>query len=183
MFSRDGYISTATREIEKQAGTKRSLVSYHFKSKDEFWKTCMKTLFSRFKKAMHKKSKKECDEKNRSRLNFFISQFLLANASVPEVSQILTDEFRRESWRQQWLLDNYYKDFFWVITQIYLQERRRHQISNISLTQFYYLLIGTMSIHSQAITHKILTREDPNQGNQLIELSSILTNMLKTSVD
>ena len=176
-------MSTATREIEKHAGTKRSLVSYHFKNKEEFWKVCMKTLFSRFKKAMRKKLKREHSGKNKTRLNLFISQFLLANAFVPEVGQILADEFRREGWRQKWLLDNYYREFFWIISQVYLQEQRRTHISGLSLTQFYYLIVGTMSIHSQAITHEILTGEDPNQSTHLLELSSVLTNMLKTSID
>ena len=96
---------------------------------------------------------------------------------------MLADEFRREGWRQRWLLENYYREFFWIISQVYLQEKRRTHISGLSLTQFYYLIVGTMSIHSQAITHEILTGEDPSQSTHLIELSSVLTNMLKTSID
>ena len=176
-------MSTSTREIEKHAGTKRSLVSYHFKNKEEFWKTCMKALFSRFKEKMAERSNQEHGLENKTRLNSLISQFLLASAYAPEVGQVLADEFRREGWRQRWLLDNYYREFFWIITQVYLQERRRTQIADISLTQFYYLILGTMSIHSQAITHKNLTGDDPHEDTQLLEFSFMLTNMLKTSVD
>ena len=183
MFAKDGYSATATREIEKHAGTKRSLISYHFKNKEEFWKNCMEALFSRFKTKMQERSQKKRYVGSKSRLTLFISQFLLANAHTPEVAKVLADEFRRESWRQRWLIENYYRDFFWLITLVYEQECRRSQISNISLTQFYYLILGTMSIHSQAITHKILTGDDPSEDTQIYTFSSILTDMITTSVD
>ena len=176
-------MSTATREIEKNAGAKRSLISYHFKNKEEFWKSCMRALFSRFKREMQEKSKQEYGMERKTRLNLLVGKFLRANASVPEVGQVLADEFRREGWRQRWLLENYYREFFWIISQVYLQEQRRTHISGLSLTHFYYLIVGTMSIHSQAITHEILTGEDPNQSTHLLELSSVLTNILKTSID
>ena len=183
MFARDGYLATATREIEKHAGTKRSLISYHFKNKEQFWKVCMGALFVRFKTRMQERLRQKHDLGNKSHLNLFINQFLLASAHVPEVGNVLADEFRRESWRQRWILENYYRDFFWLISQVYKREFGRSQISNISLNQFYYLILCTMSIHSQAITHKILTGEDPSEAAQIHTFSFMLSDMMKNSVD
>ncbi len=183
MFARDGYLATATREIEKHAGTKRSLISYHFKSKEEFWKICMEVLFLRFKTGMQERSPQKYGLGNKSHLNLFIRQFLMTSAQVPEVGNVLADEFRRESWRQHWLIENYYRDFFWLISEVYKRESRHSQISNISLNQFYYLILGTMSIYSQATTHKILTGNDPSEDAQIRIFSFMLTGMMTTPVD
>ncbi|MEM9841197.1 MAG: helix-turn-helix domain-containing protein, partial [Pseudomonadota bacterium] len=44
LFSEQGYEATSTRQIESSARVQRNLMSYHFGSKDRFWKACMSSL-------------------------------------------------------------------------------------------------------------------------------------------
>jgi AcrR family transcriptional regulator len=38
LFSEQGYEATSTRQVEALAGAQRNLMSYHFGSKERFWK-------------------------------------------------------------------------------------------------------------------------------------------------
>jgi len=181
LFSREGYRSTSTREVEKHAGVKRSLVSYHFKNKEEFWRICITALFSRFTEQFLSHHTSSALTDSQERLSILVSKFIQTSSVIPEVGQILADESRQKTWRLQWIVQNYYKDFFWTIEQVYLQRRRRNQFSKVSLSQFYYLLISSMNIYSQSIAHEMITGKDPHQENSIRAFSSLLINCLEST--
>ena len=181
LFSREGYKSTSTREVEKHAGVKRSLISYHFKNKEEFWKICITALFSCFTKQFLNRNASSAVTDSQERLSVMVSRFMQTSSAIPEVGQILADESRKNSWRLQWIVQNHYKDFFWTIEQIYLQGRRRNQFSKVSLNQFYYLLISSINVYSQSVAHQMITGENPHQENSVRAFSSLLINCLESA--
>ncbi len=181
LFSREGYRSTSTREVEKHAGVKRSLISYHFKNKEEFWKICITALFARFTKQFLSRGESSSVADNQERLSILVNKFMQTSSAIPEVGQILADESRKNTWRLRWIVKNHYNDFFWTIEQIYLQGRRRNQFSTVSLNQFYYLLISSINVYSQSIAHEMITGEDPHQENSVRAFSSLLINCLEST--
>ena len=44
-FASVGYDAASTRQIEADAGVKRGLITYHFKTKDVLWKAASEWLF------------------------------------------------------------------------------------------------------------------------------------------
>ncbi|MEM7341353.1 MAG: TetR/AcrR family transcriptional regulator [Actinomycetota bacterium] len=161
LFSIRGFDATSTRQIEAAAGVQRNLINYHFGSKDEFWKRCVSVLFARTEAAVDIAIGHARDIEPAERIRFLIRQYLRASAANPEIMRIMFDEGRCDDWRLAWLVENHVRGFYDAVRQIFEHGREHGVVPEISVTQFYYLLVSSASIFAMAPECRLLTDTDP----------------------
>ncbi|MEM8768477.1 MAG: TetR family transcriptional regulator [Pseudomonadota bacterium] len=161
LFSANGYEATSTRQVQTAAGVQRNLITYHFGSKESFWKACAADLFARIGATMRPAVSQARDIEPGERLRFLIRQFVRASAAHPEITRIMFDEGRSDSWRLTWIIDEYVQDFFNLVADLHTQGTREEIVPPVSVVQFYYALVGSAAVFAMAPECKRLTGEDP----------------------
>ena len=161
LFSENGYEATSTRQVQAAAGVQRNLITYHFGSKEAFWKACVTALFDRIGAAMGPAMSQARDIDPSERIRFLIRQFVRASAAHPEITRIMFDEGRSDGWRLGWIIDEYVQDFFRLVADLHAQGTREKVVPAISVVQFYYALVGSAAVFAMAPECRRLTGEDP----------------------
>lgn len=160
LFSKQGYDATSTRQIETEASVQRNLMTYHFGSKEQFWKACMTALNERMAQAMAPALSLPQDMDAGDRMRATIRQFVLASAAVPEVGRIIFDEGRQPSWRLEWIVAHYASGFFGEIGRLFDQGREAGLIADISKISFYYMVVGSAALFAMSAEAKLITGKD-----------------------
>ena len=161
LFSEFGYDATSTRRIEARAQVQRNLISYHFGSKQEFWKACMTELFARVDDSARTAFSHSRDIEPKERMRFLIRRFVRWSAAHPEVARVMFDEGRHDDWRLEWLVDNYARQLYETVTGQFEEGRQQGVVPNLSAAQFYYVLVSSAGIFGMAPECRRLSGEDP----------------------
>ena len=111
LFSERGYRGTGIRDVEAAAGVKRGVVTYHFGSKDNLWKAMFTFAFGPYLDDLRSKADllRALDPNTRAR--FLIENFVRASAARPWMNQLMIQENFTESWRSEWIAENFLKPF------------------------------------------------------------------------
>ncbi len=180
LFSENGYEATSTRQVQTAADVQRNLITYHFGSKEDFWKACVAELFGQFSGTMAPAVTQARDIEPGERIRFLIRQFVRASAAHPEVTRIMFDEGRTDSWRLGWIIDEYVQSFYRLVAELYEQGSKEGMIPDISVTRFYYALVGSAAVFAMAPECRRLTGEDPISDEfvdaQAEAVATLLTN-------
>ena len=161
LFSGQGYHATSLRDVEGLAGVQRNLVTYHFGSKEEFWKGCMRSLFVRVDAAMRDVPGMSADVEPVERIRRLIRRYLIASAANPELMCVMLDEGRRDEWRLAWLVENHVQSFYEAVQRVFEAGRQQGVVPDVSPVQFYYLLVSSASIFTVAPECRLLSGTDP----------------------
>ena len=161
LFSGNGYEATSTRQVQTAAGVQRNLITYHFGSKEAFWKACAGELFGKIVGTITPAITRARDIEPGERIRFLVRQFVRASAAHPEIARIMFDEGRSDSWRLRWIIDNYVRGFYQTVAELHEQGSREGAIPDVSVTQFYYALVGSAAVFAMAPECRELTGEDP----------------------
>ena len=104
-FASFGFDGTNFREITQRCGADRSLILYHFKSKENLWKAAVEKVEQRFTEhfeaGYQPASQTLVDD--RARIGYLMSSFIDALIDVPAYGQILLREGGGEGPRTEWL--------------------------------------------------------------------------------
>jgi AcrR family transcriptional regulator len=180
LFSLHGYGVTSTRQVETAAGVKRNLMTYHFGTKEDFWKACIEKLFDAFTLNLTPAFTESRDIEPVERLRFLIRRFVRVSAQNPAINRIMLDEGKHNDWRLKWIVDNYAGDFYGVIKQLQDEAIKLGVTPKISPESFYYLLVGSAAMFSMAPECILLTGNDPNKKTMINAHANAITNMLIT---
>ncbi len=163
LFSTYGYNATTTRNVEMQAGVQRNLISYHFGNKEEFWKVCVNDLFDRFGATLVPALSQARDIEPGERIRFLIRQFVRSSAAFPEVMRIMFDEGRCDDWRLEWIVEHYTRDFQTTVQELFDDGRALGLIPELSVMQFYYLLVSSGAMFAMAPEYQLLSGDKPGE--------------------
>lgn len=108
-FSRLGFDGTNFREITRQSGADRSLILYHFKSKENLWKSAVEQVEQRFNRhfeAVYRPTGQAFGG-DRERIAYLMSSFIDSLIAVPAYGQILLREGSGEGPRTEWLAHHF----------------------------------------------------------------------------
>lgn len=105
LFARQGFEGTSLQDIASRADVRRSLILYHFASKDDLWKCAAITIVDRFDAEVQRRmalidhlEDNEFRERNRA-------LWLSIYRDIPEVAQFLVREGGEPSDRLTWLVE------------------------------------------------------------------------------
>lgn len=183
LFSNQGYEATSTRQIEAHAKVQRNLMTYHFGSKENFWKSCMQSLNQRMADRLAPAIARSKDIEPRERIGYLIECFVHASASEPEVSRIMFDEGRNPSWRLEWLVNNYALGFYGAVGKLFEAGRESGVIADIPRVNFYYMLVGSAAIFSMAAECEILTGKNALDADMVKDHAAAVAKLIVRSND
>lgn len=178
LFSQQGYEATSTRQIETEAGVQRNLMTYHFRSKEEFWKACMSKLNTRMSAILEPAVDQSRDIEPRERIRFLIRRYVRACAEVPEMSRIILDEGRSDTWRLRWFVDHYSRNFYSIVRRLFRNAKDEGMAPDIPFPNFYYILVAGGSIFSVSAECELLTGQNPLSEEMVDIHADVIANLL-----
>lgn len=104
LFSTLGYDGTNFRQITEQCGASRSLILYHFRSKEELWRTAVECVCQRFSEGFRQRLAIGDELSDAERMRVALRAFVDTLVDVPEYGRILLREGCTPSPRLDWIV-------------------------------------------------------------------------------
>jgi hypothetical protein len=82
--------------------------------------------------------------------------------------RIMFDEGRCDEWRLEWIVERYTREFHRTICQLFADGRACGVIPDLSVMQFYYILVSSGAIFAMAPEYRLLSDEEPG-GEAMID--------------
>ena len=165
-FSERGYDGVSVRDIENQAGVKRGLLGYHFGDKKTIWIEVVDHTFGLMKIAVNKRLELMQDLVGRERLAYLIRFFTRFAAEHPELSRLMGQEARQDSWRIRYLVENHIAEGKLALE---IAAKNTLGLDKKAFVHWYYIMMsGSATIFSFTPECKLLFGEDP-QAEDMIE--------------
>ena len=111
-FSENGFKGTSTRDIAARAGVHHPLITYHFKNKDQLWRTAADHIFSAFTRSLSKSLVENRNMDAKKRMSAMIYAYVNYAKSQPALHKVMVQEASCPSPRLEWLIDTHLKPFF-----------------------------------------------------------------------
>lgn len=143
-FTTVGYDAASTRAIEADAGVKRGLIAYHFKTKDVLWKAAVHWLFTRAGAdfLLAERNAADVDADLGARLRYFIRGLVRFSARHPEVNRLMVKEGIHGDWRMDWLVTHYVQPMYDRARVLFEQARAAGIAPAMDFPSFYYIAVG-----------------------------------------
>jgi AcrR family transcriptional regulator len=170
LFSTFGYNATTTRNVEAHAQVQRNLITYHFGSKEAFWKACVERLFDGFFASLRPAFDQARDIEAGERIRFLIRQYVRSSAAYPQVMRIMFDEGRCDEWRLEWIVERYSREFHSAVGELLKDGRACGVIPELTHMQFHYALVSGGVMFAMAPEYRLLSGVDPDDeaGRELL---------------
>ncbi len=107
MFSEQGFDAVSVRDIENEAKVKRGMLAYHFGNKDNLWKVVADGIFSDLISSLSQRQEVLKDMSKREGMALLIRFHVRYYAQHPELSRLMSQEARQDTWRIQYLVDKH----------------------------------------------------------------------------
>jgi AcrR family transcriptional regulator len=143
LFTEQGFEGVSIRDIENSAGVQRGLLAYHFKDKESLWKTMADATFGLMNEQLNPRLEILDDLSVREKIAFIIRFYVRFSSRHPQLSRLLSQEGRHDSWRIRYLTEHHIAAVVEslrtpVIEALGLNERQ--------FMHWYYLLVGGSSL-------------------------------------
>ena len=145
-FTKLGYDASSTRQIETDAGVKRGLISYHFGSKAEFWKSTVAWTLKEptAEMAAEFKSAKNVDPGGRMR--FLVRAYVRFCARSPEFHRLMIKEGTENGWRLKWLVEHSVTPWYRRLERMFNEASKLGVAPKMDYHHFYYGLTGAAAL-------------------------------------
>lgn len=137
LFSEHGFEGVSFRDLTAATGAKRSLLLYHFASKEELWQAAMRHIMERFNAVVLYSDLPAEDADDRSKVVGYLKVYINALVAVPQYGRVLIREGVREGPRLDWLVRHFVPAFAF---EHRLQDESR--VARISSSMLRDLVIG-----------------------------------------
>jgi TetR/AcrR family transcriptional regulator len=176
LFSQQGFEGVSVRDIEKAADVHRGLVAYHFESKDALWKLVADEAFSMMRQELMQRHDVMQDMSPRVRLAFIIRFYVRFFSRHPEISCLMSQEARQDSWRIQYLVSQHTKP-----AALLLQDRVAEALGldRQAFIHWYYIMVSASStIFSFAPECELLFDVDSREEERVKAHADMLVSMM-----
>jgi TetR/AcrR family transcriptional regulator len=142
LFSERSFEGATTREIAARAGVTQPLLNYHFRSKDELWRTAVDGLFESLSEALAARTAglQGVDEFTVMRL--LVREFIFFSARHPQVHRIITQECKTDGPRMDWLVERHIRPLFEATTERLARLVEQGLLPDIAVEHLYYIITG-----------------------------------------
>ncbi len=145
-FTAVGYAAASTRQIEADAGVKRGLITYHFKTKDVLWKAAAEWLFATGAEELASAERHAAAVDPLARMRYFIRAYVRFCARFPEVNRLMVQEGMRDDWRLDWLVEHAVRPWYRRVEQLFEGARALGIAPQMEFVHFYYILTGASAL-------------------------------------
>lgn len=176
LFSEQGFDAVSVRDIEVAAGVKRGMLAYHFGDKETFWKAVADFTFEQIDAQRDMRLAMMKDISNREGLALMIRFYVRFYAQHPELSRLMAQEARQESWRLDYLVVTHIRPGSMKL------EQHVRKILNLSAREFahwyYIMLSASATIFSFEPECKRLFGFNPRNEDVIETHADMIVNML-----
>lgn len=106
-FSENGFKGTSTRDIAERAGVHHPLITYHFKNKEELWRSAAKYVFRDFIAALTEAQEKHANDCPKTRFASMIRIYVHYAAAHPTLHKIILQESSHPNQRLDWVIEHF----------------------------------------------------------------------------
>jgi AcrR family transcriptional regulator len=142
LFSERSYDGATTRDIAARAGVTQPLVNYHFRSKEELWRTAVDALFDRLSDTMYERTHglRGVDEVTTAKL--LVREFILFSARNPQLHRIIMQESKADGPRMDYLVDRHVRPIYERTVAMFEHLAQAGAMPDIPAAHLYYILTG-----------------------------------------
>jgi TetR/AcrR family transcriptional regulator len=176
MFSEQGYDGTLVRDIENAADVHRGLVAYHFGDKASLWKTVIDATFGLMKEDFRKRLEMLQELPEQERLAFIVRFYVRFHARHPELSRLMSQEARQDTWRIRYLIDTQTRPAAEAMRRLATQALN---LDDSAFINWYYIMVSASStIFSFAPECQLLFDVDSREESMVEQHAEMLVSML-----
>ena len=112
LFSERSFEGASTRLIAERAGVQQPLLTYHFGSKEDLWRTAIGQLFGELARALAERMAglRGVDDETVAKL--VVGDFVRFSATHPQLHRIIMQECKSEGDRLAWLVDQHVRPLY-----------------------------------------------------------------------
>jgi AcrR family transcriptional regulator len=142
LFSERSYDGATTRDIAARAGVTQPLVNYHFRSKEELWRTAVEALFDRLNRTMYERTHglRGVDEITTAKL--LVREFIVFSARNPQLHRIIMQESKADGPRMDYLVDRHVRPIYERTIALFESLTRAGVMPDIPAAHLYYIVTG-----------------------------------------
>lgn len=178
-FAREGYGGLSLNALAKELGIAPSLLSYHFKSKEELWKSALNLVGGEIYKELTDMFKVLDGVDGLEQLRLYCRKIVLISAKYPEFQQIVVQEVFSESERSEWLIEELLRPIFGFMNKILKEERAKGTIKNIPDANLMSFIIGSITtLFSRSFQMKKLYNVDSFEEKEVEQHAVFITDLL-----
>ena len=142
LFSERSFEGATTREIATRAGVTQPLLNYHFRTKDELWRSAVDGLFGLLTSALTTRADglRGVDEVTSARL--LVREFITFSARHPQLHRIITQECKTDGPRMDYLVEHHIRPIYDAVTARLARLVDQGHLPPIPPAHLYYILTG-----------------------------------------
>ncbi len=132
--------------MESDAGVKRGLITYHFGTKEKFWKSTVawSQKAPTTEMAMEFQSAQNVDPGGRMR--FLVRAYVRFCARSPEFHRLMIKEGTENSWRLKWLVEHSVTPWYRRLEKMFNEASALGVAPKMDYHHFYYSLSGAAAL-------------------------------------
>ncbi len=168
LFSERSFEGASTRLIAERASVQQPLLTYHFGSKEELWRTAVGQLFDDLAGALADRvaGLRGVDDETVAKL--VVAEFVHFSASHPQLHRIIMQECKSEGDRLAWLVERHIRPIYEGAMALLEPLVAAGKMRDIPAAHLYYLLTGAVAtIFVLAPECKLLTGVDPTDPSEV----------------
>jgi TetR/AcrR family transcriptional regulator len=167
-FATTGFEGASVRSIATSAHVSLSLLLYHFKSKDELWRTVIDDVFHNIANTLHLGDSQRQYGSASEKLRAMIARMVRLFSEYPDLHRLMTLEGHRLSDRLIYLCDTYLKKQFKMVCELILEGQREGQVVEGEPARIRFAMIAMAAVpFSVSAEYQYLTKKSPFNGKEI----------------
>lgn len=140
LFSETSFDRATTRDIASRAGVTQPLLNYHFKTKDELWRTAVDALFRSLSVALAERSEglRGVDDLTTARL--LVREFIVFSARNPQLHRIISQECKVDGPRMDYLVEHHVRPMYEMTAELVARLTEQGHLPPIPAAHLFYVL-------------------------------------------
>jgi TetR/AcrR family transcriptional regulator len=146
VFAHRGFEGASTREVADVAGVNNAMIYYHFRDKNELYRSVLADSFTEFDRIWeHEVFRSKAT--TRAKIQKYIEEFIRFQHGNEELRRIMSMEFAGCTKNSKWLADNYFVHSYDKLVALLKEGMKRGELRKIDPAMAIPSLVG-MIIHS-----------------------------------
>lgn len=178
IFTQDGFAGASLRKIAQDAGITPQLLTYHFKSKEDVWKSSIEYAFECFN-TIHGETPVDADSLPEEKLAKFVRDLVLFNSKQPKLLRIMVTEASMMSPRLSWLIEHRSAAIYKEFVELAELCRKAGVLNPLPTHTLFYAVVAMASLpYSVTAEYEYLTGVNPFSKGEVERTIGMITTFL-----
>jgi TetR/AcrR family transcriptional regulator len=142
LFSERSFEGATTRDIAARAGVTQPLLNYHFRSKDELWRSAVDGLFETLVEVLTDREDGLRGVDQFTVMRLLVREFIFFSAEHPQLHRIITQECKTDGPRMDWLVERHIRPLYEATTRRLARLVEDGLLPDIPVEHLYYIITG-----------------------------------------